>query len=90
MASEGAFDRAIAGDAAALAELIAAMGVNRAAKATMTRLVTAEPADSKAAVLDLVEAWATTVFPAFDAAAGTRRRARPGGAAPAARGRRSA
>ena len=69
MASEGAFDRAIAGDAAALAELIAAMGVDRAAKATLTRLVNAPPEESKAAVLEVVEAWATRVFPAFDAAA---------------------
>src|SRR4051794_18652969 len=69
MVSSGAFDRAIEGDAAALAELLAAMGVNRAARTTMTRLATAPPAETKAAVVDLVTAWATSVYPAFAEAA---------------------
>src|SRR3954447_23641430 len=70
MVSDGAFDRAIAGDAAALAEVIAAMGATRTGKATITRLVTAPPDETRAAVLDLVTAWATLVYPAFGAAAG--------------------
>src|SRR5262249_1992433 len=65
MVSPGAFDRAIEGDAAAQAELLAAMGTSRTTKASITRLVTATAEDSKAAVVDLVAAWADRVFPAF-------------------------
>jgi len=70
MVSDGAFDRAIGGEDAALAEVMSAMGVTRTARATITRLVTAPPAETKAEVLDLVGAWATHVWPAFAAAEG--------------------
>jgi DNA-binding transcriptional ArsR family regulator len=65
MVSRGAFDRAIDGDAAALAELLTAMGVGRAARASITRLVTVPPDDTKADVIDLAARWAAAVFPAF-------------------------
>ena len=65
MVSEAAFDLALAGDATALGELRAAMGVSRAARATITRLVMEPPEDTKAAVIDLVADWADRVFPAF-------------------------
>jgi DNA-binding transcriptional ArsR family regulator len=70
MVSEGAFDRAIAGDAAALAELHGAMGVSPVAKATITRLATAPAAQTKADVLDLVGTWAERVFLHVDPVAG--------------------
>jgi DNA-binding transcriptional ArsR family regulator len=65
MVSAGAFDRALAGDAAALAELHGAMGVSRAATATITRLVTEPPEATKAGVIELVADWADRVYPAF-------------------------
>ncbi len=66
MVSEGAFERALAGDATALAELHAEMGVSRAARATITRLVTDPPEATMAAVIDLVTDWSDRVFPTFD------------------------
>jgi DNA-binding transcriptional ArsR family regulator len=71
MVSEGAFDRALAGDTAALAELRSAMGVSRAAIATITRLVNEPPVATKTAVIELVADWAERVFPAFADDAGT-------------------
>ncbi len=65
MVSPGAFDRAIAGDAGALAEVLGAIGGTRAARATITRLVSAPTADTRDDVVDLVEAWSRRVLPAL-------------------------
>jgi DNA-binding transcriptional ArsR family regulator len=65
MVSEGAFDRALAGDPAARTELHVTLGPNRPARQSFDRLLTAAPEAVQADVVSIVEAWAERVFPAF-------------------------
>jgi DNA-binding transcriptional ArsR family regulator len=65
MVSDGAFERAIAGDAAARAELRRTLGVNPSARQSIDRLFATAPAQIQADVAGVVEDWAERVFPAF-------------------------
>ncbi len=67
MVSEGAFERAVGGDAGARAEVSAAMGVDRAARRAVDRVLRTEPAALKADLLSLLHDWASHVFPRFAA-----------------------
>jgi DNA-binding transcriptional ArsR family regulator len=65
MVSDGAFDRGLAGDAAARAELRVALGPNRPARQGVDRLLATSAEDVQSEIADIVEEWASTVFPAF-------------------------
>ena len=65
MVSRDAFERALAGDPAARAELRDAFGPNPSARRSIDRLLTTAPEVVQAEVADIVEAWAARVFPAF-------------------------
>ena len=65
MVSEGAFERGLAGDRAARAELRAALGLNPPGRQSIDRLLATEPEDVKADVVRIVDAWTAAVFPAF-------------------------
>jgi DNA-binding transcriptional ArsR family regulator len=65
MVSVGAFDRALAGDSAAQAELRAALGPNRSARLSIDRLLYTPPDAVQEDVVAIVEEWAARVFPAF-------------------------
>jgi DNA-binding transcriptional ArsR family regulator len=65
MVSEGAFDRGLAGDAAARAELRAALGLNPQGRQSIDRLLTTSSGAVQDEVVSIVEAWASRVFPAF-------------------------
>ena len=69
MVSDGAFERGLAGDAAARAELRAALGPNRPARLGVDRLLATSSEAVQAEFADIVEAWASRVFPAFAPAA---------------------
>lgn len=71
MVSRGAFDRAIAGDPAARAEIIDELGTNVAARPTIERLFATPPALVQAEIAAIVETWAKRVSPAFSQAAAT-------------------
>jgi DNA-binding transcriptional ArsR family regulator len=65
MLSDGAFDRALAGNVRARAEVRRTLGLNPPARRSIERLF-ATPAETlQTEVARIVEAWATTVFPAF-------------------------
>ncbi len=65
MVSEGAFDRALAGDPKARTELRAALGLNPPGRQSIDRLLATAPEDVQADIASIVEAWASAVFPAF-------------------------
>ena len=65
MVSDGAFNRAILGDAKAQAELRKALGVNAEAKAGIDRLFATGPGKVRSEVASIVEDWAARVSPAF-------------------------
>lgn len=67
MVSDGAFDRGLAGDAAARTELRAALGPNRSARQSVDRLLTTSSEEVQSEVAAIVEEWASRVFPAFAA-----------------------
>lgn len=69
MVSDGAFDRALAGDPAAQTELRDALGPNRPARQSIDRLLTMAPEAVRADVARIVEAWAARVFPALSTGA---------------------
>jgi DNA-binding transcriptional ArsR family regulator len=69
MLSRGAFDRAIAGDAAARAEIIADAGDNASARQSIERLFSTRPELVQAEIAAIVETWMRRVFPAFSDAA---------------------
>jgi DNA-binding transcriptional ArsR family regulator len=69
MVSDGAFERGLAGDAAARAELRVALGPNRPARLGVDRLLTTSSEAVQAEFADIVEEWALRVFPAFAPAA---------------------
>lgn len=71
MLGDGAFERAVAGEAAARTEIPTALGADRAARQAIERLVDSTPDAVKAEILGVVADWATRVFPRFaaDAAA---------------------
>jgi DNA-binding transcriptional ArsR family regulator len=65
MVSDGAFDRALIGDAAARAELRTALGPNRPARQSIDRLLSTSAEAVREDVAANVEAWAERVFPAL-------------------------
>lgn len=65
MVSDGAFERGLAGDAVARAELRVALGPNRPARLGVDRLLTTSSEAVQAEFVDIVEEWASRVFPAF-------------------------
>jgi DNA-binding transcriptional ArsR family regulator len=65
MVSDGAFDRGLAGDPTARAELRGALGLNPPGRQSIDRLLTTAPEDVQADVASIVEAWASDVFPSF-------------------------
>lgn len=69
MVSQGAYDRAIAGDAAARAEIIEELGHNASARQSIERLFATPPALVHAEIAAIVETWAKRVYPAFAEAA---------------------
>lgn len=69
MLSRDAFDRALAGHAAARSEVIDALGSDPAARQSVERLLTTRPEFVQAEVAAIVETWAQRVFPAFSEAA---------------------
>jgi DNA-binding transcriptional ArsR family regulator len=67
MVGEGAFDRAIAGDVEAIAELRATFGGDRSVRAMIDRLLASPAEKLKTEMIDVVDEWSRTVFPAFAA-----------------------
>ena len=67
MVSDGAFDRGLAGDESARAELRVALGLNRPARLGVDRLLATSSEAVQREVADIVEEWAWRVFPAFAA-----------------------
>jgi len=65
MLSRGAFDRAIAGDAAARAEIVDALGMDGPSRQSMERLFATRPELVQAEIAAIVHSWAARVFPAF-------------------------
>ena len=65
MVSTGAFDRALAGDGDAQAELRTAQRPNRSARQSVERLLVTPPEAIRGDVCGIVEGWAERVFPAF-------------------------
>jgi DNA-binding transcriptional ArsR family regulator len=65
MVSDGAFERAISGDAAARTELRSALAPDPAAKKGLDQLFATPPAKVQAHVTAIVEDWAARVSPAF-------------------------
>jgi DNA-binding transcriptional ArsR family regulator len=65
MASDGAFDRALAGDAKARAELRGALGLYPQARRAIDRLLTTDPDEVQQQIAAIVEAWSSRVYPAF-------------------------
>jgi DNA-binding transcriptional ArsR family regulator len=65
MVSEGAFERGLAGDAVARAELRAALGLNPQARQAIGRLLTTSSEVVQDEVSSIVQSWASRVFPAF-------------------------
>jgi DNA-binding transcriptional ArsR family regulator len=65
MVSEGAFDRALAGDAKARRELRRVLGGDATFRQSLDRLLTTPPAKVREDIATIVEAWATRVLPAF-------------------------
>jgi DNA-binding transcriptional ArsR family regulator len=69
MVSNGAIERAVAGDAAARAELRSALGVDRRSRDAVTRLLDGPARTVKMELIAIVRDWANSVFPAFAAGA---------------------
>jgi len=67
MVSEGAIERAIAGDAAARAEVRSAFGLDRTARLAIDRVFELHGDALKAEFLTIVRDWAGRVFPRFAA-----------------------
>ena len=65
MLSDGAFDRALAGNVRARAEVRRTLGLNPPARRSIDRLFATPPETLQIQIAEIVEAWAATVFPAF-------------------------
>jgi DNA-binding transcriptional ArsR family regulator len=65
MLPDGAFDRALAGDATARAHVLDMLGVNASARQSTERLLLTRPEFVQAEIAALVETWASRVFPAY-------------------------
>ena len=65
MVSEGAFDRALAGNVRAKAEVRRTLGLNPAARQSLDRLMKASPRSVKDDVVSIVEDWGSRVFPVY-------------------------
>lgn len=65
MLSRGAFDRAIAGDVGARAEILDTLGMDGSSRQSLDRLFGTRPELVQAEVAAIVHSWATRVFPAF-------------------------
>ena len=67
MVSAGAFERALAGDAAARTELRQRLGLDAPARRSLDRLLDTDPATLQADIAGTFAAWVDRVFPAFAA-----------------------
>jgi len=65
MVSRGAYDRAIAGDAVARAEIIESQGANAPARLSLERLLATPPPLVQAELAALLDTWARRVYPTF-------------------------
>lgn len=65
MLSDGAFDRALAGNVRARAEVRRTLGLNPPARRSIDRLFATPAEKLQAEVAGIVEGWAAAVFPAF-------------------------
>ena len=65
MVSEGAFDRGLAGDRKARAELRGALGLYPQARRAIDRLLTSSAEEVQRQISAIVEAWSTRVYPRF-------------------------
>lgn len=65
MLTDGAFERALGGDAGARAEIRRVLGLNPPARLSLDRLFATPPGDVQADLAGVVEAWIDRVFPAF-------------------------
>ena len=65
MLSDGAFDRALAGNRRARAEVRRTLGLNPPARQSIDRLLTTEPESVQDEIVSIVEGWASRVFPTF-------------------------
>ncbi len=71
MVSRGAFDRAIAGDAAARAEIADSHGANAPARLSLERLLATPPPLVQAELAAIIDAWARRIYPSFGPSAMT-------------------
>ena len=65
MLSDGAFDRALAGNVRARAEVRRTLGLDPPARRSIDRLFATPPETLQIQIAEIVESWAATVFPAF-------------------------
>jgi DNA-binding transcriptional ArsR family regulator len=65
MVSDGAFERALEGDAVARAELRENLGLDPAARRSLDLLLSTPAETVKSEIVEIVEQWAARVFPAF-------------------------
>ena len=65
MVSEGAFDRALAGNRRARAEVRQTLGLNPPARQSIDRLLTTSPESVRDEIVTIVEDWTSRVFPTF-------------------------
>jgi DNA-binding transcriptional ArsR family regulator len=65
MLSDGAFDRALSGNARARAEVRRTLGLNPPARQSLDRLFKASPGALKDEIVSIVEDWGTRVSPAY-------------------------
>jgi DNA-binding transcriptional ArsR family regulator len=65
MLTDGAFDRALAGNARARAEVRRTLGLNPPARLSLDRLFRASPESVRDEIVSIVEDWGSRVFPRF-------------------------
>ena len=65
MVSDGAFDRALAGNRRARAEVRRTLGLNPPARQSIDRLLTTDPESVQDEIVSIVEDWGSRVFPTF-------------------------
>jgi DNA-binding transcriptional ArsR family regulator len=69
MVSDGAFERAVAGEPGARRELLTELAGNGAGRNAMRRVLDASPVELRNMIAGIVREWATSVLPAFADAA---------------------
>ena len=65
MMSDGAFDRALAGNRRARVELRRTLGLNPPARRSIDRLLMTDPESIQDEIVSIVEGWGSRVFPTF-------------------------